>query len=60
MGSSTSKGMEALLLSFIIAPTLILTVVEHHSSELLSDFGLSANATMWATSLTKPRCSGEM
>ena len=41
MGSSTSKDMEALLLSFIIAPTLIPTVLEHHSSELVSDSGLS-------------------
>ena len=41
MGSSTSKDMEAILLSFIIAPTLILTVMEHHSSELPSDFVLS-------------------
>lgn len=35
-----SKGMEVLLLAFFIVPT-DLTVIEHHISELLSDFGVS-------------------
>ena len=40
--SDTELMGSSILISFIIAPTLILTV-EHHSSGLLSDFGLSGN-----------------
>ena len=32
---SNSKGTDALFLSFFIAPTLVPTVIENHSSELL-------------------------
>ena len=31
---SSSKGTEALLFSFLIAPTLIPTAMEHHSREI--------------------------
>ena len=37
---SSSKGKEVLHLSFFIA-TLVPTMIEYHSSELQSDFGLS-------------------
>ena len=39
--SSDIELQYALLFSFCIAPTLVLTVIEHHSSELPSDYGLS-------------------